>query len=52
MISSVSGTALANHLGLLATPIAPLKNATLKSSQAAAYWVDPALPAKASIPRR
>lgn len=52
VISSVSGKTLESRLGLLATPIEPLKKATLGSSQAAAYWVDATLPAGAPIPKK
>jgi hypothetical protein len=52
VISSVSGKTLVGRLGLLATPVAPLKHATLGSSQAGAYWVDVVLKPGASVPKR
>jgi hypothetical protein len=52
VISSVSGKTLVGRLGLLATPVAPLKHATLGSSQSGAYWVDVVLKPGASVPKR
>lgn len=52
VINSVSGQTLEGRLGLLATPIAPLADATLESSQAAAYWVDVTLSPEAPMPKR
>lgn len=49
-ISSVAGKALEGRLGLLSSPVDPLKNATLGPSQAGAYWVDATIPAGAPIP--
>jgi len=51
VFSSVSSDNLDGRLGLLATPIVPLAGATLGSSQAAVYWVDATLPARAAIPK-
>jgi hypothetical protein len=51
-ISSVAGKALEGRLGLLSSPVDPLKNATLGPSQAGAYWVDATLPAGAPIPKQ
>jgi pimeloyl-ACP methyl ester carboxylesterase len=50
-ISAVAGKTLEGRLGLLSSPVHPLKNATLGPSQAGAYWVDATLPAGAPIPR-
>jgi hypothetical protein len=51
-ISTVAGKALEPRLGLLSTPIDPLKNSTLQPSQAGAYWVDATLPAGKPIPQK
>jgi hypothetical protein len=51
-ISSVAGKTLEGRLGLLSSPVEPLKGATLGPSQAGAYWVDATLPAGAPIPTK
>jgi pimeloyl-ACP methyl ester carboxylesterase len=51
VISAVAGKTLEGRLGLLSSPVDPLKNAVLDPSQAGAYWVDATLPTGAPIPK-